>query len=106
MFTKEEEDKINECVKTNFFSQSFFSDVAGCLRSSGFSQEKAVQAIKKLLNDKKNAYEWAEVWERVSNGEDPNKVLDEYFSGKQKKKTQAKNSPQRKDPLKWNKKKK
>jgi len=97
MFTEEEENKINECVKSNFFSQSFFSDVGGCLKSKGFSQEQVNEAIRKLM-DTKNAYEWAKLWERVSNGEDPNKVLNEYFSKKQKKTNQTKKSPQRKYP--------
>jgi len=104
MFTEEEENKVNECVKTHFFSQSFFSDLGGCLKSKGFSQEKVNQAIRKLMNEEE-AYRMAEVWEKVSNGEDPNKALDEYFSKKQKKAKQTKNSSQRKDPFKWNKKK-
>ena len=100
MFTPKEEEKIDECVKENFFSHSFFRDVAGCLKAKGFSQEKVDEAVRHLLNNKEEAYEWAKVWGRVSR-EDPNKVLDEYFQ----KKSQQKRSPQRKSSPSLNKKK-
>ena len=69
---------VKECLKENFFSQSFFSDMYGCLKRKGLNNEEATEIIRELLDSKELAYKWAKIWGRAS-AEDPEKLVEEHL---------------------------